>query len=364
MSKVVFEVATISDAIRKAEKIAPDRGAAFDKAAGIVMELYPAEETVILRATNLDVYYMEWIDALEVSGDPVVWRLPSRVLAGIISSLPIASGRTVAFETTEGRVKITSGKMRCHLNRIDPTGYPEWYPFEEDNLTPCPELGGRLSMVEWAASKTETALGLRFTGTHVMAADRYSAARTTLEIANLKEPITIPRGILSGVIKPRGDTKIGVTENQLWIMPDPTTQIRTIILSEGYPPMTTAFQPLTDLVRFKKSALIDMIGVVMKIVGADRQPTMELIIGKQTISVSMSDDGHGTIGDTIEVPGADHPRMSFFCNPSRLQDLLTNSPSDEVILQYQASAARPVKLLVDGGSGYEGIIMLRAKPKE
>src|SRR6478735_9046351 len=105
MTKVVFETATIADAIRKADRVAPGKDKAFDKAAGIVIEVDPqAEPPVIIRATNLDVYSMEWMDVLSVEGDVARWRLPSSLLAQVMSKLPIGSGTTVTLEEiTDGR---------------------------------------------------------------------------------------------------------------------------------------------------------------------------------------------------------------------------------------------------------------------
>src|SRR5678816_933447 len=120
-----FEIAGLADTLKKAFACTPKKGAAWDKSAGIVFEFNPTDrESMIIRATNLDVYYMEWVDALKVSGPDsfVRWRFPSALITGVVGSLPIGSGKTVTFEDKTGECKqlqMTSGRTKSRFNLID-----------------------------------------------------------------------------------------------------------------------------------------------------------------------------------------------------------------------------------------------------
>lgn len=362
MTKVVFETATIADSIKKAERIAPDKGLAFDKAAGIVVEVYPQDEAVVVRATNLDVYYMEWVDSLEISGDRVSWRFPSRVFAAFIASLPIGSGRSVTLEAVGPMVRISSGRAVANLNTMDIEYYPTWYQFSEDGMVTIPELGGRIAQVEWAASKSDVALGLRFTGEHVLANDRQKLAAAPLVLAGLSEPFTIPPNTLSGIIRERGDNKVKLEDGVFMIMPDDHTQIRTVVIGEKYPPaeriMSQVNQPET--ITFRKQDVIDMINRTMKIAAADRFPSLKVIIGREEIAAVMQDDEKGLIGDVISLAGqAIHKRINYFFLPENLLAALSNAPSEEVKMSYTPDNNR-LLVYIDGGSGYQAWVAPRA----
>ena len=84
-----------------------------------------------------------------------------------------------------------------------------------------------------------------------------------------------------------------------------------------------------------------------------------MIIGKGEIAVMCSDEDTGLLGDVVEVPGqADHSRLSVFFTPKNISEAISEAPSDEVELFYDASDPnKPVR--VEGGSGYVAVVMPR-----
>ena len=82
MTKVVFENATIRDVIGKAARVAPTKGSAFEKSNGLLMEVDPDGPEVVLRATNLEIFYMEIADVVSIEGPARTWRLPATVISG------------------------------------------------------------------------------------------------------------------------------------------------------------------------------------------------------------------------------------------------------------------------------------------
>ena len=235
MTKVEFETATITDAIKKAARIAPSKGSAFDKAAGIVLTIDPEQGLVVVRATNLDVYSMEWVDTVSIEGEPTEWRVPSTLFNTFLTSLPIGTGKNVVFEEKEaGRARLlhaTSGRTKAKFNLMATEYFPAWDVFTPDGLVEVDDLGGRIGQAEWAAEKTgEPPLsGVHFNGSEVIACDRYRLAVAPLVIPDLVEPITVPAGILSQVLKQTGEVSLGVRNGKLLLMPDKTTQIMTVV---------------------------------------------------------------------------------------------------------------------------------------
>lgn len=366
MTKLTFETATLADAIKKAEKVAPSRGQAFDKAAGIIMEVDPQSPVpVVVKATNLEVFWMEWISALEADGPETTWRLPSKLLAGIIGSLPLGTGRTVTMqEMVDGasrQIILTSGRTKSRLNLFDHEYYPVWSAFDPDDLIQANDLGGRIAQVEWAAAKAEPPIsGVHLDGEHVVATDRYRLCRVPLSVPDLEQPVTVPAGVLAGLIQQTGETNIAVTGEQLLVMPDEHRQIRTVLFGQDYPSLKKIMSREYDnKVKFKKTGLLELINRALNFVGSDRFPTLRLYLGKEEIAVIMGHPELGQLNDILEVPGyCDHGRVEVKFSPRNIMDALTNAPNDEVELHYSLDGlGRPMK--IDGGSGYEAWVMPR-----
>ncbi len=355
MTRVVFETATLADSIRKAASIAPGRaGDSFDKAAGIMIEVYPEQELVILRATDLLLWYMEWVGVLEVHGEPVRWRVPSKVFEAIISAFPLGSGKTVALEADGSSLKIESSRTRAKLRLIDPKSYPDWFAFPAEELKLVPEIGARIAQVEWAAAKDVPSLGIRFTGTQIVATDKYRLAAVPLELEGVGEGITVPPSILSTILKRVGETRVGVTDTHLLLMPDDRTQVKIIRVGEHYPPIQKAMRrDHPNSVKFRKSHVIDAVNRATKI-GSDRFPVLRLIIGKEEFATFMAEEELGHIGDVVELSGqAQHDRIEIRVHPQNFTEALTNAPSEEVIFYYDIQKPKTVLLRIDGGSGYD-----------
>lgn len=368
-TRVEFETATFAEAIKAADKVAPTRGAAFDKSHGIVIEVDPTSSTVTVRATNNDLFYMSWVDNVGVQGDATVWRLPSKVLTQVVTSLPYGTGKTVSFEEEKkGQLNMTCGRTKARFGLIHAEDYPMWAAFDPDTLFPASDLGGTINMVEWAAAKVEIPLnGVYFDGKQVVATDRYRLARVPLTIGDLDRPITVPGGLLSQVIKQTGEVMIGTDGNQLLVMPDEYTQIRCVIYEEKYQNVDKVmrlFAPDTypHHVEFSREELVTVINRAMAFQGNGREvPMLRMFIGSEEIRVMMSDKEKGMLGDVLEVPGqADHDMSEIKFTPKNLLDSLGNCPNDRVKMYYDPAKTTGL-VYIDGGGGFDVWVMPRAE---
>lgn len=366
-TKVVFETATIADIITKADRVAPSKGAAFDKAAGIVIEVNPDQDpAVIVRATNLDVYSMTWVDTVEVTGESISWRLPSRLLTQVISSLPIGSGKNVTFEEVVGKggytqLHVTQGRVKARFNMMDTSYYPAWGAFDPDFCTPVADLGGRIAQVEWAAAKSDPPLsGVYFDGKQVVSTDRYRLAVAPLLIADLKEPVTVPAGLLGTILKQTGDISIGIEGQQLLLMPDEHTQIRTIVYGMDFPKVERIMKrDYENTITVKKASLLEIMNRVSSFTGSERYPVLRIFIGKGEFACMMSNEDVGLLGDVLELPGqCAHGRVEFLFTPKNITDAIVAAPSEEIELSYDPEKPRFI-FYINGGSGYEAWVMPR-----
>src|SRR4029079_5272291 len=125
---------------------------AFDKAAGIVLTLSESQGTATIMATNLEIFYMEIVDAVNIEGEGS-WRFPSGILAGLMSKLPIGSGRNVTLVGEPAEAMLKSGRTTAKMRCIDFSYYPLWEPFDPDALEMVENLGSRIEQVEWARTE-------------------------------------------------------------------------------------------------------------------------------------------------------------------------------------------------------------------
>jgi DNA polymerase III sliding clamp (beta) subunit (PCNA family) len=355
LTRVIFETATIADSCKKAAKVAPAKGQAFDKAAGVLFEI--SKDVTSIRATNLEIFYTEWVDVVEVEGDPTTWRLPAQLLASVLGSLPIGTGRTTEFRQDRTVLHVASGRTKARFNLMDPQYYPFWTAFNPDDLATAPELGGRISQVAWAASSNVADVpfcGVRLDGETAVATDRYRLATVPLKISGLTEPVTVPGSVLSQVLSKSGEVSITVEDQQVLIMPDEHSQIRCICFAAKYPSTEKIMKrdyPATLVA--KKAPLLEMMSRALNFAGSDRTPTMRLFIGKEEIAVMMANAEIGLLGDVVDVAGyATHKRAEYRFSPKNVMDALINSPNEEVTLGYDPENTNSV-VYVDGGSGYE-----------
>lgn len=367
LTVVSFEAGTIADAVKKAARVAPTKvGSAFDKAAGIVLDVSPTTDApCVVRATDTDVFYLESVDVVKAEGDAVRWRLPSQIVANIIGGLPATQGKLVTFtQMNPNQIEISSGRMKLKLILNANPYYPDWNVTDAGSLSTAPNFGGNITRVEWAASKNGPSPldGVHIDGTHIIATDRYRVARVPCGINLPGGPITIPAWTIGALLKQMGDVEIGVDGNLFVAQPDPYTQIKTTIMGQQYMPInkvtSVTFEEEVDL---NRSELLNKIQSASQMAGADRAPTMTIIVGKSELAVMMANDEIGLFGDVIELNGqADHNRTHIRFTPRMFIDALNNAPNDKIKFKYNPSNTKgPVG--IDGDSGYEVWIAPRSE---
>jgi DNA polymerase III sliding clamp (beta) subunit (PCNA family) len=370
-TRVVFETGTIGDVIRKATQVAPAKvGAAFDSAAGLVFDIDPAAEAkCVVRATDTSLFYLEVVDVLECTGDAVRWRLPSQLLAAVVGGMSTKTSKNITFQQDGKKVEILSGRMKGDLIPITGMSYPDWNVSADIDLVTAPDFGARLQRVEWASAssgdKNELApmAGVLVNGTHLVATDRYRVARVPCEIP-LGEPVLIPAKTLASLTSRMGNVKVGFDGHLFVVMPDSYTQIKTVVITTAFPNLAPVFaKEFTTEVVFPKSELIERVQRTGAFTGSERNPIVQLYLGREEIAVYVTNHEIGSLGDVLEVPGQiEHERCIIRFTPKFLLDALTNAPSEMVTIRYdndRVRATSPVKFEAPGG--YEVWVSPRAE---
>jgi DNA polymerase III sliding clamp (beta) subunit (PCNA family) len=368
ISSITFETASLADVIKKADKIAPSKGAAFDKAAGIVIEFDPNQSIplALVRSTNLDIFSMEWVNVAEWSGEPAVWRLPSFLLAQVIGSLPIGSGKTVTLTSEESghsfHVNLKSGRTKAKFFPLDASYYPQWGAFNPDNMFPVNDLGGRIDQVEWAAGKNDPRLaGVYLDGKHAVATDTYRLACVPLNIPDLTAPIVVPAGLLGQTLRQTGEIQIGMAgDNMLHIMPDDHTQMKTVVYDVQYPNVQSVInREFSSQLKVERDRLIDVMNRTNTFAVGDRTAAFRVFVGKEEVAIFMQNEEIGQIGDVVEIPGqAEHERFEIRFTPKNLMEALSKSPNNEITIHYDQGNPKSI-FKIDGGSGYQAWVMPR-----
>jgi DNA polymerase III sliding clamp (beta) subunit (PCNA family) len=370
VTKLRFEVAALAAAIKKASRIAPTKaGKALDSSAGIVFEISPKyPNQVTLKSTNLEVFYLEVVPALEVTADEdTVWRLSSSMLAQIVGSYPLGSGQTMTMELKGQQIHLSQNRSRGRLNMMRPEGYPRWTAVPPVDLCTVEKFGALIGAVEWAAARRgEPPLtGVHLNGHAVAATDRYRMAMMPCSVT-LPAPVTIPSGVLGAVIRPEADVQMGMVDSTLLLMPDEATQIRTVIYDVQFPNvMNFASYTPPAMIEVNKSGVLDILQRAVIMTQNERDvPTVTVIVGKGEFAAMGADQEMGLLGDSILLNGtqASHPRVQFKFTPQNIIDGINNCPSDKVVIYYNPEdVTKPWK--IDGGSGYIAVGIPREEGK-
>lgn len=365
IASVTFENATIADVLKKAEVCAPKLAATgeFVSNAGIMMRLRPPGTTVQVSATNGEVFYDEWAEAVDIAGEPRDWRLPVARLTGILAGLPIGHGRTVTLtENTPNVLRLESRSTKAEARLISPEGYPRWEPYVEESMATVPGLGALINRVAWACAKDlEPFSGILFTGTHLLATNRLVAAMVPCSVPVISSPVTVPVKMLAPVLRHAGDVLVGATDTALTITPDQRTQIRCTTFATSIPTPKFIAQPYDSAVSISKELLVETVQRMMSITkgNKDREalPILKMILGggKMALRVEGSEDGEW-IQDLIELEGqAGHFPITLMFAPKTFLEAVNRAPDDRVLFCYNAEQGASNQIVrLDAGDGYMG----------
>lgn len=361
MKTVTVDTAAIAEAVSRAARVAPTKGAAFDKASGVLIELRPDSDSKLrVKATDLEVSYWQRVPVLDIGDEPVDWRFPAGILAGIVTGFPTDSGSKTKFTQADDSddVIITCGRRKSRLRVIRDT-FPKIELFDPETLTPVADFAKRVGQVAWAVHADSAPLsGVHINGESLVACDRIRLVFIPCEVP-IPEPVTVPLGSLVGLLKGASDVRVAADENRLMLMPDDDTQMTAIVYQSAYPNVGSIRRDeYRGEFTIKKSVLADALGGMLVLVKSERYPRVRLDISNDRLDLSMRVDEVGLMEDVLDIAGGelpDNPPFTLWFSPQNLLSAINNSIDEQVTVQYGPKELAPVH--ITDTSGYDCWLM-------
>lgn len=300
--KAKFYVATLAAAVERAARLAPNKGVAYDKAAGIVLEVDPDNKSACLRSTDLEVYYREEVrDVVDYGDEYVAWRLPSNLFSGIIGGLPLDKEVTIK-DDGERQVRIFCGKKRAKLRTLPADTYPMWDRVEPDGLKEVIGFSQRVAQVAWCTDKESAPFaGVNVDGKYLNATDRYRLARVPCDVP-LEKRVTVAMTGLAPILRNLpGEVSLAATETHLLIRVGDEIEAMCILYAKEYPDLSKALREDFSLdVKVHRETLLDAIQSMLVLVKNERYPRMHFDFEENAIAIFMTVPETGDMTDVVE----------------------------------------------------------------
>lgn len=367
-TKITFENAQLADALGKAARIAPVKGAAFDKAAGFHMTVNPTTKLMTLRATNLETSYFQTVPAVDGSGDEVAWRLPSGLLSSLVSNLPMSgSDSQITFvDRGDSYIRLIAGSVKAKLNTLSPGDFPKVEPFDAGAFKEANEFAAKVDQVAWACDKKSTILsGVHIDGERLVGCNHQLLALVPCA-TSVENPITVPLFTLAPILKSATDVSIGSEAKRMLISLDAETQATSQLVEGEYPKYQGIMRDnFLGSFKVRKDALVEAMTRMLSMFRNERMPTMKVdfdgsgIMKMIVIDMDVADTGR--MQDTIPcIEGDFEDVCSLNITPQMLMDAVSHSNAETVTIQFghedpDKSWRLPVRVSDD--RGYECYVM-------
>jgi DNA polymerase III sliding clamp (beta) subunit (PCNA family) len=360
MKRAVFNVRTLAEAMAKANRIAPTKGAGFDQAAGIQIVVDPQDPEVHILATDLVTDIRASITPISVGDEAVTWRVPASIATSMITNMP--ADETITVKEGKGFVYFICGNSKT-ASRIRPiTGdYPEIPPYHLSEVTTVPNLAQRLQQVAWAVdSKRPEIGGVRITGEYLYGTDTSVLAMVPCRVP-VGAPVTAHLANVAALLRNTTEVHVGITSSHIRIMPDEHTQTSTLLIEGNYPDipkMLGVFTPMLNRsVNVDRERLLDAVVRSMILATADRLPRCSITFGKGTMKLEMDSSDVGMTSDEFDVGGGDAIEHKATFTPTALKGALEATSRPIVSIDYGNDKRHPIRVRDDGQ--YEAVIMPR-----
>ncbi|MGE0342532.1 MAG: hypothetical protein AB7O86_05650 [Porticoccaceae bacterium] len=361
-NKATFETATIADAVAKAVAVAPNKGSALDRSGGIVIELnINPGEPVVIRSTDLEVTYRAAVNVVELTPDPVTWRLPIGLFTKLLAQLPVTPGSQVVLsDTPKGDLLVVAGRTKAKSVMIDPSlPFPQWEAFDETPLIDADSFARRLQQVAWATdgrTPGDPLSGVHISGTHLVATDKKAVAFVPCTV-NLPGPVTAPLHTLAVLMKNTEAVGLAATADKLLIVPGQGIQLTSTIIKAPYPKveMFLGDEHFTSSLTVGRDDFSQALNRMLVLAGEDRKiPAMHLTFADGQITLMMDVPDVGKVQEILDgIGGADEQKIIM--NPKTLKRAVDASHCAIVELGYHKTNQR-MPFRVKDEDGYFAVL--------
>ncbi|UVF60824.1 DNA polymerase III sliding clamp beta [Gordonia phage Sticker17] len=370
---VEFNNATLADAIKRANIVAPTRGRELDMYKGFVFDLDPEEEAVILRTTNGELFYTEFLYPNNMEVDrPTTWRVASSSTHGIVSNLPMSG--TCKFKDEGGKLRITSGRMRASTPLIRGGDYPDQasFMFEPEGMFQMKGFGSRLDLVGWAVASDglPPRAGVYMDEEYLCASNGKLAVRVPNEysFADGRNNVVMPYSIVGPILRGIEELEVGVLGNNLIISPTEDIYIKCGLFEERFDPVNRMMSKEHEAsCSFDKETIVGVLSRVSKIGSSDRQIALDLYIAGDMMTLAIKDrDSAEEIEESLMLHAeAEHDDMvRYLFSVETFTEVMTKAPGKDITMMYNPSKTTSM-VKFTAAEGFEAAVMPRVDiPKD
>lgn len=366
---VTFEAPLLADAVAKASRIAPTKGAAFDKAAGIMVQVEDGHAVII--ATDLDTTYRQEVAIKNSTGfdtlmpELVEWRMSSVMLASFLASLPMGEGSTIRFvDKGDSFMRILSGATVAKLAMIETDNYPLVAKFDTEGMVEANDLAARISMVSWAVDRKGYGpkSGVHIDGNVLAATNLYKLAVVPC-VAPVTAPITVAVNSLAHLLKKATDVRIRVENDKFHMTLDAETQATTTIFSGDFPRFAGLFRTqFLGSVTINRNLWIETIQRMLTVVGNDKSPHLAFMADKTTkrLIFDLESPNGDRIRDEIPFSGDyEGDKVVFGCNPNTMLQALQAGSRDTIEFSFghtEETLMQRAPHIITDDTGYKALV--------
>jgi DNA polymerase III sliding clamp (beta) subunit (PCNA family) len=368
-TKVSYSPADLSRAFDLANRVAPtSKGGAWDKAAGMLMEVDP-DGTTVVRATDLDRSVYVVFDASEMKDPPeeaFEWRVSSLFLAPFVRTLDKTV--TVTPDSKNNAIVFRSGQSRLSVPLMDSSQYPDFEMPPTMVPTDGTNLAALADRVIWACdanSKTTPLAGLHADGDNVVGAshEKMSLLEVPLEIP---KPITFPARELISLAKGFSDVRISADDSRVFLWLSDTDWISSNLIIAPYPKYENLrFDFWTDAIVLSKVSIQTSLERLSIIAAMDRggMTGLTLAISENRLNMKVFVKEVGDVEEALTITGGPDEGVGIKLSLSNFAEAVRNVDGTHFTLQFGnknkpgQAHLHPVKITDE--TGWEATLMPR-----
>lgn len=315
--KVTYLAKDLIHAFDLCNRVAPTaKGGAWDKAAGMIMDIDSAGHTTLL-ATDIDTAVHVEIDATDIKDAPeegIRWRMSSLFLAPFVKKLskPI----TVEADGRRNALTFRSGTSKLLVPLMDAAEYPDLHmpsgsaPVDGANLVALSER------VMWACDANGKTSGSALSGLHADGNNIVGARHEGMGVLEvpleITSPITFQAQELMGLVKGFSDIRISADDSKVFLWLSDTDWVSSSLILAPYP----AYEKLrrsnyADTVTVPRASLMDCLDRMAIVASQDRadMPKVTVTISKTKLHLKLTVKDVGDSEESVTL--ADGPDPSF-----------------------------------------------------